>query len=363
MRFIAQAGLWTTGSAPDAPPVTAVLEVSGAVLSWTVDGAPNDVHFAFTDPARADWLWRITGEEAHSAVISALGSAVAQGELEVGKADVQPDTLQPLRRLALGHWLRRWWPASRRDGIAELDAAVLDGELALLTAAAPDYFTDDTFDSDVEALLGPHTAALDGLTRHVDQRVRDLAYACAELISELGVHPIGVGPVDERATRQDDYALVAGAGATGAAAAIATGVSSVRWAAVPAGVFDAADNTIAWRIESTGSVVEAVVQVELSGPGSPAGIPVSVRSGGFGGTGTLDGSGTASVTIVDAELAPLTESVAWGLDWVQAAVTVGVEVAEPAQLRERVRSYARSRLALRGPDTFLAEILAAESDY
>lgn len=362
MRFVAEAGLWTAGSAPDAPPVTAVLEVSGAVLSWTVDGPPDDVHLTFTDPGRADWLWRIIGEGAHSAVTSALGSPPALGERDVDGADAQPVPLQPLRRLALGHWMRRWWPASRRDGIAALDAAVLDGELALLTAAAPDYFTDDTFDSDVEELLGPHIAALDGLTRHPDTRLRDLAHACAELISDLGMPPIGVGTIDVRGARQDEYALIAGAGAVGAAA-IATGVSSVRWAAVPAGVFDAADNTIAWRIESTGSVVEAVVQVELSGGGSAAGIPVSVSSGGVGGAGTLDGSGTASVPLVDAERAPLTESVAWGRDWDQTAVTVGVEVAEPAQLRERVRSYARRRLELRGPDTFLAEILAAESDY
>ena len=44
--------------------------------------------------------------------------------------DVLPGSVDPLRRLALGHWLRRWWPASHRDGIAALDGALLDAEIA-----------------------------------------------------------------------------------------------------------------------------------------------------------------------------------------------------------------------------------------
>jgi hypothetical protein len=47
-------------------------------------------------------------------------------------------------------------------------------------------------------------------------------------------------------------------------------------------------------------------------------------------------------------------------------VTVGAEVAEPGQtreLRDRVRRFTRSRLAQPAADAYLAEIVAAESDY
>lgn len=37
MRLVNEAGLWTTGPAPAPVPLVAVLEVSGAVLSWPVD--------------------------------------------------------------------------------------------------------------------------------------------------------------------------------------------------------------------------------------------------------------------------------------------------------------------------------------
>ena len=94
----------------------------------------------------AEWLWRVVGEAGHVAVLAALADRTPEAGQIVDVAGVEPlpDALDPLRRLALGHWLRRWWPASSRDGIVALDAAVLDGEIALLTAAAQDYFDDET---------------------------------------------------------------------------------------------------------------------------------------------------------------------------------------------------------------------------
>ena len=44
-------------------------------------------------------------------------------------------------------------------------------------------------------------------------------------------------------------------------------------------------------------------------------------------------------------------------------VSVGVQVDESQQVRDRVRAFARARLSRPGADAFLAEILAAESDY
>src|SRR5262249_38641359 len=151
--------------------------------------------------------------------------------------DLRPESLEPLRRLALGHWLRRWWPASRRDGIAVLDGALLDAEIAVLTAGAEDFFTDDTFDSDVAALLRPHTAALGAHLRGGDPRVVELVRPCAELADDVGV---AFGEAETLTQRRDDYALAAGRDSGGRGpGAIATGTDSVNWGAVPPGILDA----------------------------------------------------------------------------------------------------------------------------
>ena len=132
-----------------------MLEVSGAVLSWTVDDPSAAAQITFTDPVRADWLWRVLGEQGHSALAAAVDGRTPGTAIELTGVNVLPGSLEPLRRLALGHWLRRWWPASQRDGIAALDGALLDAEIAVLTAGAQDFFTDDTLDSDVAGAAAP----------------------------------------------------------------------------------------------------------------------------------------------------------------------------------------------------------------
>ena len=145
---------------------------------------------------------------------------------------------------------------------------------------------------------------------------------------------------------------------------IARGTGSLNWAAVPPALFDAAEDTVDWRIEASASIANVLVAVELLGPGSPEGVAVRLRSGAFGGSGVLDGRGRASFPLVDAQQRPVAESAAWNQDWQAATVTVGAaDVDESAQTRDRVRDFARRRLAAPAPDAFLAEILAAESDY
>ena len=57
MKLVADAGLWRTGPVTPDTPLAAVLEVSGAVLSWTIDDPPAaPTQITFTDLARADWL-------------------------------------------------------------------------------------------------------------------------------------------------------------------------------------------------------------------------------------------------------------------------------------------------------------------
>jgi hypothetical protein len=361
MRLVADSGLWSTGQHAAPTPLVAMLEVSGAVLSWAVDDPTVAAQITFTDPARADWLWRVLGESGHVALAAVLDGRTPEASVELTGVDMRPESLEPLRLLALGHWLRRWWPASERDGIAVLDGALLDAEMAVLTARAEDFFTDDTFDSDVAALLRPHTAALNAHLRGGDPRVVELVRTCADLADDVGV---AFGEANTVTLRRDDYALAAGPDARGrGSSAIAMGNDSVNWAAVPPGVFDAAEDTVEWRVEVASGVTKAVVRVELSGSGLAAGIAVRLQSGGLGGAGVLDANGVATFQVVDEAAQSVTESIAWDHDWRTATVTVGADVEESAQTRERIRDFARARLRAPAPDAFLAEVLAAESDY
>jgi hypothetical protein len=360
MRLVADSGLWSTGQHGSQPPLVAVLEVSGALLSWTVDDATHAPQITFTDPDRADWLWRVLGESGHVALAGALGGRTPDAPIDLTDVNLRPESLEPLRRLALGHWLRRWWPTSARDGIAALDGALLDAEIAMLTAGAEEFFTDDTFDSDVAALLRPHTAALSAHLNGGDPRVVELVRTCADLAGDLGV---AFAESDAVNLRRDDYALAAGTnGDRRSASAIATGAASVNWGAVPPGIFDAAENTIAWRIEAVDGSAKAVVRVELLGSGLAAGIGVRLQSGDFGGVSQLDADGVATFEILDGER-PFAESAAWGHDWRPTTVTIGADVQESPQTRERIRDFARARLRAPAGDAFLSEVLAAESDY
>jgi hypothetical protein len=340
--------------------VTAVLEVSGAILSWPVgvDGTPPlpEPHLTFTDIGRADWLWRLIGEAGHVEVSAQARRDPAPGSvIDFPDVGFDSDAVAPLRRLALGHWLRRWWPASARDGIMALDPALLDAELALGTAALGEFFTDDTLDSDVESLLAPHAAALSSLAAEADSRIVRLVGACAELAGELGISaPQGTAAAPMRS----DYALAAGPPPRRpTSGVVAGGVSSIRWAGVPAGVFDAAENTIDWSIVATGAGPFAVVSADPASGGGAAGTPVRLLSGVAGAAGVLDDNGSAVLPL------SMPESAAWYHDWSNTRVTVGVDVAEAPELRARVRAIARARLSQPPADGYLAEILAAESDY
>lgn len=355
MRLVAEAGLWTIGPQVWAPPAVAVLEVAGAVLEWPVDDPAETAKVTFTDIAAADWLWRVAGERGHVAVVQAVAGRAAdpQDSIDIADLELSAQALAPLRRLAVGHWLRRWWPASIRDGIVDLDSSVLDAELAMLTAAAQDYFVEDTLDSDIESLLRRHRDALAQHLRDGDPRVAVLVETCLELAEWSG---LAVEATGER--RRDDYALAAGDSGPGRSGAIASGRASVSWSAVPPGIFDAAEGTVTWSAAADASgAVMAEISVEINS--SPAGLPVSLRSGELHADGVLDARGRAALAL------PVPESVAWNRDWSATEVSVGgpVDPGESRAIRDRIRAFARSRLAVPATDAFLAEILAAEADY
>jgi hypothetical protein len=363
MRLVADSGLWSTGRLIAPAPLVAVLEVSGAVLSWPVDEYSAAAAITFTDLERADWLWRVLGESGHSAVAAAVGRRPpdAAETLELNGVSLLTGSLDQLRRLALGHWMRRWWPASHRDGIVALDAALLDAEIAILTVAAEDFFADDTVDSDVPELIAPHSAALSHHVRGGDPRIVELVRTAAELADEVAIALAEPATVT---SRRDDYALAAGPdGGRRTAGAIASGTGSLDWGGVPPAIFDAAEDTIDWLIEATGPRANASVGVSLSGPGSPSGIAVRLRSESLRGEGVLDRRGQADFPLFDAQRQPVSETAAYNHDWDSTVVTVGAVVDESPQTRDRVRDLARARLAMPAHDAYLVEILAAESDY
>lgn len=376
MRLVTEAGLWGTGATEPlaAPsPLVAVLEVSGAVLSWTIDEPAEATRITFTDVSRADWLWRVVGESGHVAIASALVDGQESPGVELTDVNLIPGSLGPLHRLAVGHWLRRWWPASQRDDIAALDRALLDVEVALLTSGAQGFFTDDTLDSDVAGLLEPHAADLLTHLHTDDRRVHNLISAGADLADELGLEdPVwselaaAVGDssaVSELATgHRDDYALAAGTDPR-ARGAIAHGVASINWGAVPPGIFDAAEQTVDWSVETTGQDVVAVVRAAVIGPDPATGVTVAVRSGEVSGVGALAADGRATLPILDSQRRPMTETAAWGHDWPATSVVVGADVEESRDTRDRVRRWARARLDQPPEDAFLAEVLASESAY
>ena len=368
MKLVADSGLWSTGPLVAPTPVVAVLEVSGAVLAWPVDDDTAAAQLTFTDLARADWLWRVLGDSGHTAVAAATDGRRPAGTIELTGVGLVPGSVDRLRRLALGHWLRRWWPASHRDGIAALDAALLDAEIAVLTAAAEEFFSDDTFDSDVAGPLARHAGALNGHVRGGDPRVIELVRAATDLADDIGI--AAVQPAPPTPGRRDDYALAAGPDLPRpTSAAIAHGTTSLNWSAVPPAIFDAAENTVEWRIEAPGSKdATATVAVALTGAGSAAGTEVRLRSGTIAGAGALDAGGRAALPLSDIHQQPISQSAAWNHDWRKTAVTVGADLGadpntESPEVRQRIREFARARLTDPPPDAFLAEILAAESDY
>ncbi len=214
--------------------------------------------------------------------------------------------------------------------------------------------------------------------RSGDPRIVDLVRAGAGLADEVGMDDTGwpelIAVLDDSSVvlampseRRDDYALAAGVGAgPRSAAPIAQGVASINWSAVPPGIFDAGENTVDWRVEVAGTAVVAVVRAAIIGPDPPTGVAVQLRSGTISGTSALDADGRATLPLLDTQQRPVTESAAWNHDWPATSVIVGAQVSgviETRETRERVRRWARARLDRPANDAFLAEMLAAESDY
>ena len=120
--------------------------------------------------------------------------------------------------------------------------------------------------------------------------IRDLARAGAELADEVGVDgPDGPNCLPLLMIRLRRWTLRPDAVTTtrwppvptrvrGGRPPIARGVASINWGGVPPGIFDAAEDTVDWHVEATGTAVVAVVRAAVIGPDPATGITVLMRS-------------------------------------------------------------------------------------
>ena len=292
-----------------APPLVEAVEARGTLLEWEL-GAPEAAAPTITllDASEADWLYLLLGEDAHVAILQAV-SGGESGEIEPAW---DRELLVTLRKFAHGLWLRDWWPASP-PAFPALDVRSLDHELAELA-------------EELELVLDDEV--LPGLSRSLQV------------------------PAASRA----DFALVAaGAARPDEEGAIASGTAAVAWQGVPRGALDAIEYPIRWSVDAA---PDPTIRIQASTPGEPRraeGLRVVVEMAGRQlAEGTLDANARVGLPLA------LTAGEAWAADWTGLKVTVGVDVDEPAELRERIRQFARSR---RGATDGLAFAAEADDDY
>lgn len=265
--------------------ITLALAARGATLEWPllVD-AP--AHLTVHDPAEADWLHLLIGEAAYVDLVSGREFTPAWDAALHAR----------LRRLAFGHWLRAWWPASVIDGVPPLDRELLDAEIAHLTDELDEVMA-----------LSP-----DEVPEPVD--------------------------VEKRAPTQAEYALVAGQRRTLADTGVLSGRSALAWQGVPAGRVDATEQPVTWVLEVM-DAPELSIAVQLLPGADATGLAVTVTAGGTTATGALDADGTAAVTL------PLEPARAWALTAADLDVRIGVPVEETAGERASIRELVARRRA------------------
>jgi hypothetical protein len=272
------------------PVHTPVVAADGALVRFALAdllaGEASSMRIEISDAGAAEpWLTRLVGADAS---LTALGA---------GHADVpaRPE----LATLALLLWARRWWPASPVLGVPSLDAALLDLETAVATAAVEDLAEGllDGFEATPAELFD---AAAEGLS--AAEGVRDL---CTRLSvwfdgrDDVVRAEAAAGLAAAATPGRRAYALAAGADSPVPGEGIVTeGRASVDWARVPPGVLDAAENTVTWRVvmaparlevEVAGAFADAALSAFADHDGEVfAEVPLHLGAGRFAGSAGLD---------------------------------------------------------------------------
>lgn len=334
-------------------PDSMVLEVLGGHLLWSVL-AGQELPAALIDEVDAaqEWVWALYGEDVALALDSvrpggpvAVGDgapAAGEGEppAEVPAAPVLRSTAVSARRLAYAHWASRWWPASTLDGIAELDPALLDRDIALLTEEC--------------------------------ELVVDGADALAPLVA---AHI-------ETTLRASDYALAAGDEARpGSALVLARGTGGWDWRSCPPGLVDASESAVSWELVRDAGATSVAIAVAAH-PGLPDAVPAHLRPWARidTGRGELDTELRAAddtwigESVLSAPASTVQVAIhvpGFGPDSAAGPGAAGEPTADAAALRRRIRDFAAGRLraaAAPGIDDsgpfapLLAEIAAAAGD-
>ena len=131
------------------------LEVSGGSLSVDVRDPGLALSARIDDiPAASWWIEHVFGPAVADAVLTAGPDAVECAPADGAFADLAA-------RLAMGLWLRRWWPA-KTAGIPAIEEWMLDAELGELAWTGESLFGDADL---AERLLAPHVTVLAGELR------------------------------------------------------------------------------------------------------------------------------------------------------------------------------------------------------
>ncbi|WP_245665659.1 hypothetical protein [Nocardia sienata] len=220
-------GLWRIAP-PGAPtPVdadpgldTAVLEVGGGHLSWSVLAGRQVPAATLHDLDTAqEWLWALYGAEI------AVAADEYTGPVELPARPERPELAAAVRRLGYAHWAARWWPASTVDGIPALDVAELEREIAELSD-----FCESVVDGADAAIPDESVEVTDG----------------ANPADRFGADEVG---------RATDYALAAGGQREEQAALVLDrGTAGWDWRYCPPGVVDASEYSVSWELVRTAGV-------------------------------------------------------------------------------------------------------------
>ncbi|MGW6331937.1 hypothetical protein [Nocardia rhamnosiphila] len=190
---------------------TAVLEVGGGHLSWSVLAGRRVPAAILHDLDTAqEWLWALYGAEV------AVAADAYTEPVELPARPERPELAAAVRRLGYAHWAARWWPASTVDGIPALDAAELEREIAELS---------DFCESVVAGADAAAPAESEEFT---------------EAAERLGAEDGG---------RAADYALAAGGQRDPQAALVLErGTGGWDWRYCPPGVVDASERAVSWEL-------------------------------------------------------------------------------------------------------------------
>lgn len=338
-----------TPATPAAGPGAMVLEVIGGLLTWNVPAAP-ELPVAIIDDVDAaqEWVWALYGEPVAVALdtvrprVLELERDLAEFEpaatgdrlTEAAAVPGLPALVVSARRLAYAHWASRWWPASIIDGIAALDPALLERDIALLT----------------------------------DQ--------CESLVDGADAIAPRIRATVESSSRAVDYALAAGdTDGSGGALVLARGTGGWDWRYCPPGLVDASETAVSWELVRAAGTTTVAVAVAAH-PRVPAEIPGHLRpwvridtgrgeltTGLRPGGDTWIGESTLPAWASDVRIALYVPG--FGPDS-EADPRVTGQVA----LRERIREFAAARLRTASTPTgddepfapLLAEIDASAAD-